>query len=80
VNRTAINVTRLFGIALALVLNAWCVCASTRAAEPTKQAPKPRPRVTISKETAVITEPLRDDGYPDYIRYLNEKVSQGVTP
>ncbi len=43
-------------------------------------ASRPRPRVTISKETTVITAPLRDDGYPDYIRYLNEKLSQGVTP
>lgn len=37
-------------------------------------------RVTISKETTWITEPLRDDGYPDYLRYLNEKLSEGVTP
>jgi hypothetical protein len=41
---------------------------------------KPLVRVTISKETTFITEPLRDDGYPDYVRYLNEQVSQGVTP
>jgi hypothetical protein len=42
--------------------------------------PKPFVRVTISKETTYITEPLRDDGYPDYLRYLNEKMSAGVTP
>jgi hypothetical protein len=40
----------------------------------------PRVRVTISKETTWITSPLRADGYPDYVRYLNEKLSEGVTP
>jgi hypothetical protein len=46
-----------------------------------KTAPaKPPVRVTISKETTYITEPLREDGYPDYLRYLNETMSQGVTP
>jgi hypothetical protein len=47
---------------------------------PRAKAVKPTPRVTISKETTWITEPLREDGYPDYVRYLNEKLSQGVTP
>jgi hypothetical protein len=46
-----------------------------------KTAPdKPSVRVTISKETTWITAPLRDDGYPDYVRYLNEKLREGVTP
>jgi hypothetical protein len=36
--------------------------------------------VTISKETTYITEPLRPDGYPDYIGALNERLSKGVTP
>jgi hypothetical protein len=41
---------------------------------------KPPVRVTISKETTWITAPLREDGYPDYVRYLNETLSKGVTP
>ncbi len=41
---------------------------------------KPRVLVTISKETTYITEPLRKDGYPDYIAALNERCSKGVTP
>lgn len=41
---------------------------------------RPPVRVTISKETTWITAPLREDGYPDYVRYLNEKLSEGVTP
>lgn len=41
---------------------------------------KPRPRITISKETTYITEPLRPDGYPDYVAALNQRCRQGVTP
>jgi hypothetical protein len=41
---------------------------------------KKRVLVTISKETTYITEPLRPDGYPDYIAALNKRASQGVTP
>ncbi len=36
--------------------------------------------VTVSKETTCITEPLRPDGYPDYIAALNGRNSDGVTP
>jgi hypothetical protein len=39
-----------------------------------------RPVVTISKETTYITEPLRPDGYPDYLAALNQRMSKGVTP
>lgn len=39
-----------------------------------------RVRVTISKETTYITEPLRPDGYPDYVGYLNRRLSEGITP
>jgi membrane protease YdiL (CAAX protease family) len=35
---------------------------------------------TISRETTYITEPLRKDGYPDYVAALNRRFSQGVTP
>ena len=36
--------------------------------------------VTISKETTVITGPLRKDGYPDYVAALNELYGKDVTP
>ena len=39
-----------------------------------------RVAVTISKETTYITEPLRADGYPDYMAALNQRASKGVTP
>jgi hypothetical protein len=36
--------------------------------------------VTLSKETTYITEPLREDGYVDYLAALNQRFSAGVTP
>ena len=42
--------------------------------------PKSSVLVTISKETTYITEPLRPDGYPDYLAALNQQLSKGVTP
>lgn len=35
--------------------------------------------VTISKETTYITEPLKENGYPDYLTYVNQSLSEGVT-
>ena len=35
---------------------------------------------TISKETTYITEPLREDGYVDYVAALNQRFRAGVTP
>ena len=32
----------------------------------------------ISPETTVITRPLRPDGFPDYVAYLNETLGRGV--
>jgi hypothetical protein len=45
-----------------------------------KPAAKPRVLVTISKATTYITEPLRKDGYPDYVAALNQRLGNGVTP
>ena len=45
-----------------------------------EQPAKPRAAITISKETTYITEPLRPDGYPDYVAALNQRCSRGVTP
>ncbi len=51
------------------------------APQPKAKTPaKPRVLVTISKETTYITEPLRPDGYPDYVAALNQRFSRGVTP
>jgi hypothetical protein len=59
-------------------------CMTVALADPPAPKPpaskKPPVRITISKQTTWITGPLREDGYPDYVRYLNEKLSEGVTP
>src|SRR5690348_13806609 len=47
---------------------------------PRRPGGKAQPLVTISKETTRLTEPLRADGYVDYIAALNQELSAGVTP
>ncbi len=39
----------------------------------------PDPPIVVSKETTFITEPLREDGLPDYRAYLLGQSSEGVT-
>ncbi|MGO8691413.1 MAG: hypothetical protein ACLQLG_17455 [Thermoguttaceae bacterium] len=68
----------------------WCLAAANPdsgaqpAEKPSAAAAKkkaaPKPLLTISKKTTVITAPLRPDGYPDYVAALNELSSKGVTP
>ncbi len=41
---------------------------------------KPKPKITVSKETTYIEGPLTDDGYVDYAEALNQYLSKGVTP
>jgi acetyl esterase/lipase len=43
-------------------------------------AQKPGVAMTISKETTYITEPLRSDGYVNYVAALNQRLREGVTP
>jgi hypothetical protein len=43
-------------------------------------ARRPWPRITISKKTTFITEPLRQDGHVDYVAALNQLASKDVTP
>jgi hypothetical protein len=53
------------------------VVVSAVASSPEEHA---KPKITISKETTYITEPLRPDGYPDYVEALNQRMSEGVMP
>jgi len=41
---------------------------------------KPKGDYTVSKETTYLTEPLRKDGFVNYVAALNQRSSQGVTP
>ncbi len=47
---------------------------------PPAPAEKPRVAITISKATTGLTEPLRGNGYVDYLTVLNQRFGQGVTP
>src|SRR4029078_1861738 len=64
----------------------WFAVAPCLLASPPEEKAKPasedksKPKITISKETTYITEPLRPDGYPDYVAALNQRMSLGVTP
>jgi hypothetical protein len=64
----------------------WFALATCAVASPPEEqskpssGEKPKPKITISKETTYITEPLRPDGYPDYVAALNQRASKGVTP
>ncbi|HEY4329526.1 MAG TPA: hypothetical protein VGN88_07310 [Phycisphaerae bacterium] len=53
--------------------------ANAAGAVPATPAPSKLP-FAISKETTIITAPLRPDGRPDYVAALNEKYGKGVTP
>jgi hypothetical protein len=57
-------------IALCGVLLAFCP----------RSSPHSDRKVTISRDTTYLVEPLRPDGYVDYRAALNAELSQGVTP
>lgn len=40
----------------------------------------PNPPIIVSRETTYITEPLGEDGLPDYVAYWVQRASEGVTP
>jgi hypothetical protein len=40
----------------------------------------PNPPIVVSRETTYITEPLMDDGLPDYERYTLGQLRAGITP
>ncbi len=68
-------------ITLLMAVFVGVVAEKSVAAPPNDKAKsKPSIRVTISRETTYITEPLRADGYPDYVAALNQRFSRGVTP
>ncbi len=70
--------TRLSSIACGILVA--LLASSALGDEPAPATVKPKPLVTISKETTFITEPLRPDGYPDYGAAMNAKCGRDVTP
>ncbi|HET6323493.1 MAG TPA: hypothetical protein VFG04_02240 [Planctomycetaceae bacterium] len=45
-----------------------------------KEARQPTPWITISKERTRVTQPVKEDGYIDYLAALNAMASEGATP
>ena len=66
---------KLVGMATLAIALAWLTLAACQ-----KGPQKPHVAITISKETTYITEPLRKDGYIDYVAALNQRFRAGVTP
>lgn len=69
--------SRVVNRAVSFVFLTLCLSAAVIRAEPPAEGRLP---ITISKEATYITEPLRPDGYPDYLAALNQEASKGVTP
>src|SRR5438046_1013453 len=68
-------------IRVATIWFAAATCAlAASPQEEAKRSSGEKPKITISMETTYITEPLRPDGYPDYVAALNQRASEGVTP
>ncbi len=65
--------------ALGLVLSSWSLAQNDKAEKPKQKAIVPPPKITISKETTWATEPLRPDGFVDYLEAVNRRHSQDVT-
>jgi len=80
ISRLFISPPAVFCIAIVLGILAGPAAAAGFAAGPKVPAEKPRPRITISKETTYLTGPLRPDGYVDYVGALNAELSRGVAP
>jgi len=69
---------RLLSITLLLVFSFSFTATNAEEAKP--ENPSKQLPFRISKETTYITEPLTSDGLVDYAGYLNQTMSQGITP
>ena len=70
-------------ICLGACLAAGASAALAAGEQTTKPATRPRPvkvKVTLSRQTTYILGPVRKDGTPDYVAWVNAKLSKGVTP
>jgi hypothetical protein len=55
-------------------------CASLLTLAAAAEPPKKQTHIEIGKETTVLTEPLDEEGYVDFLEALNQEASRGVTP
>ena len=68
-----------FATIIGVVLSSWCLAQNDKDEKAKPKAAVPPPKITISKETTWATEPLRPDGFVDYLEAVNRRHSQGVT-
>ena len=68
-----------FAAIIAVALSSWCLAQNDKAEPAKPKAAVPPPKITISKETTRFTEPLRPDGFVDYLEAVNRHFSQDVT-
>ena len=70
---------KLVWMAALAIAAAWLTLAACQKGTmpPTPTPKKPHVAITISKETTYITEPLRKDGYVDYVAALNRAFPRG---
>jgi len=67
------KVTRLYGV---LVVATVTLVGKQCLSEDTVKIPYP----TLSKQTTVLTEPIDEEGFVDYLTALNNRTAEGVTP
>ena len=66
-------------LAAVLTLAVANVITAEEPAKPkAEEKAKPRPSFTIGKETTYITEPLTEEGYPDYAAAINGFVTRAI--
>ena len=68
-----------FATVIGIVLSSWCLAQEDKAEPAKPKVAVPPPKITISKETTFFTEPLRPDGFVDYLEAVNRHFSKGVT-
>ena len=73
--RPRLSLLTIFG----LMLSGWCL-AQEKKDDAKPKAAVPPPKITISKETTFFTEPLRPDGFVDYLEAVNRLFGKDVTP
>ena len=68
-----------FAAIIGLAISSWCLAQNDKAEKAKPRTLVPPPKITISKETTWATEPLRPDGFVDYLEAVNRRYSKDVT-
>lgn len=68
-----------FAAIIGVALSSWCLAQKDNEEKSKPKAVVPPPKITISKETTWATEPLRPDGFVDFLEAVNLRHSKDVT-